>query len=61
MRLKELMTLTNYIARTEGCTQPDGSFGPSAWESDDRWPRSAASMVIENHDKGKRNAEDLHS
>ena len=61
MKLKELMTLTNYIARTEGSTQPDGSFGPSAWESHDRWQRSAASMVIENHNKGKRNAEDLHS
>lgn len=35
MALKELMTRANYIARTQGSTQPDGSFGPSAWKNND--------------------------
>lgn len=33
MTLNELMTVANYIARTEGSTQPDGRFGPSTWKS----------------------------
>lgn len=32
MTLIDLMQQANHIARTEGSTQPDGSFGPSrAW------------------------------
>ena len=49
MTLEELMIKANHVARTEGSTQPDGSFGPSAWKSHDRWPLSPASMLFENH------------
>jgi hypothetical protein len=37
MTLNERMAIANYIARTEGSTQPDGGFGPSAWKSCDEW------------------------
>jgi hypothetical protein len=37
MTINELMTKVNYIARTEGSTRWDGSFGPSAWKQHDHW------------------------
>ncbi len=54
MTLNELMAIANYIAKTEGSTQPEGGFGPSAWKSYDEWdgthiePLSAPSMFLDD-------------
>jgi hypothetical protein len=37
MTINELMIRANHIARTEGSTQPDGSFGPAASKRHDNW------------------------
>jgi hypothetical protein len=37
MTVNELMIMANHVARTEGSTQPDGSFGPSTWNRHDNW------------------------
>jgi hypothetical protein len=37
MTINELMIRANHIARTEGSTGPDGSFGPSTWKRHDNW------------------------
>jgi hypothetical protein len=37
MTINELMFRANHIARTEGSTRPDGSFGPSTWKRHEDW------------------------
>lgn len=55
MTINKLMTIANHIARTEGSTQPNGGFGPSAWRSNDGWdgthvePISTTSTSLGDH------------